>query len=62
MARPTTKQKRKVFHATVQVTRIEDWFVEADNADEARTLLENSGGHRAHVGDCVHVEIDDLVE
>ena len=33
------KHKRKTFHASVQVTRIEDWCVEAESEEEARALL-----------------------
>jgi hypothetical protein len=60
VARPLTKSKRRTLHATVQVTRIEEWFVDAQSAEEARALLENGGGHRGQVGECVHFEIDKL--
>jgi hypothetical protein len=60
MAPPATKRQRKLFYATMQVTRVEEWFVEAENADEARALLESGGGQRTQVGHCVHVEIDKL--
>lgn len=55
MARP--KHKRKMFHASVQVTRIEDWRVEADSEEEARTLLASGAGERCGIGDCVYVEV-----
>ena len=51
------KNKRKIFHASVQVTRIEDWCVEAESEEEARTLLASGAGERCGVGDCVHVEV-----
>ena len=51
------KNKRKTFHASVQVTRIEDWCVEAESEEEARTLLASGAGERCGVGDCVHVEV-----
>jgi hypothetical protein len=60
MARAATKRQRKLFYATMQVTRVEEWFVEAENVEEARTLLESGGGQRAQVGQCVHFEIDKL--
>jgi hypothetical protein len=60
MARSAAKPKRKLFYATIQATRVEEWFVEAENAEEARALLESGGGHRAQVGQCVHFEIDKL--
>jgi len=62
MARAATKRKRKIFHATMQVTRIEEWFVDAESAEEARALLESGGGQRAQVGECIHVEIDKLID
>ena len=52
----------RTFHALVQVTRIEEWSVEAGSAEEARELLQNGDGHRSHVGECVHLEIDKLLD
>jgi hypothetical protein len=52
------KSKLKTFHATVQVTRVEEWFVEAETAEEARERLAAGEGHRSHVGDCVDVDIE----
>jgi hypothetical protein len=60
MARAATKAKPKLFYATMQVTRVEQWVVEAENAEEARQRLEAGGGHRAQVGECVHFEIATL--
>lgn len=60
MARP--KHKRKIFHASVQVTRIEDWRVEADSEEEARILLASGAGERCGVGDCVYVEVQTCSE
>ena len=60
---PLRKQtKRKMFHATMLVTRTEEWCVEAETAEEARQLLEAGDGHRCHVGDCVQVELRDLID
>jgi hypothetical protein len=36
----------KMFHATVLVTRAEEWCVEAETAEEARQLLAHGNGHR----------------
>ena len=52
------KPKLKMFHSTVQVTRVEEWCVEAETAEEARELLASGFGHRTHIGECVHLEID----
>jgi hypothetical protein len=58
----TAKRKRKLFYATVQVTRVEDWCVEAESATEARALLAKGEGERFRLGDCVHLEIQDVNE
>ena len=54
------KKKLKTFHASVQVTRIEDWCVEAETEQEARDLLATGRGERLRVGDCVYLEVADL--
>ncbi|HEY7244860.1 MAG TPA: hypothetical protein VH678_13380 [Xanthobacteraceae bacterium] len=53
-------KKRKMFQATMLVTRVEEWCVEASSADEARELLASGNGHRCHVGDCLQVELERL--
>ena len=60
MAMPALKNKPKLktFHATVHVTRVEDWFVEAESAEEARELLTAGEGHRCHVGECLNLDIE----
>jgi hypothetical protein len=52
------KPKLKTFHATVHVTRVEEWFVEAQSEAEARALLAAGQGHRTCVGDCVNLDIE----
>jgi hypothetical protein len=54
----TLKPSLKMYHATVQVTRVEEWCVEAESAEEARQLLASGDGHRVHVGDRVNVEVE----
>jgi hypothetical protein len=54
------KPKPKLFHATVHVTRVEDWCVEAETAEEARELLATGGGQRVHIGDCVNLEVESV--
>jgi hypothetical protein len=54
--------KRKTFHATMLVTRTEEWCVEAETAEEARRFLEAGDGHRCHVGDCLQLELRDLLD
>ena len=60
MAVAALKQKPnlRMFHATVLVTRAEEWCVEAETADEARELLGSGAGHRCHLGDCLCVEVE----
>jgi hypothetical protein len=64
MAAPATRRKRKprLFHATLQVTRTEEWCVEAATAEEARQLLADGAGHRCCVGECVHLEVERISE
>jgi hypothetical protein len=64
MAVAALKQKPepalKTFHATMFVTRAEEWCVEAESAEEARRLLAAGAGHRCHLGDCLHVEVESV--
>jgi len=50
----------KMFHATMLVTRAEEWCVEAKSAEEARELLAHGHGHRCHLGDRLHAEVQQL--
>ena len=56
------KPKLKLFHAEMVVTRLEQWCVEAESAEEARALLAAGAGHRCAPGESIHVEIDRLLE
>jgi hypothetical protein len=51
-------QKTKTFHATMLVTRAEEWCVEAETAEEAKALLASGKGHVCHIGDCVYVDVE----
>jgi hypothetical protein len=44
------KPALKTFHAIVHVTRIEQWSVEAETAEEARELLAAGSGYRCNIG------------
>jgi hypothetical protein len=48
----------KTYHATVQVTRIEQWCVEAQSAEEARELLAAGAGYRCEIGECVDIDVE----
>ena len=52
----------KSFHATMLVTRLEEWCVEASSAEEARALLAAGEGHRCHLGDCLHAEVATVLD
>ena len=56
------KARLKLFHATVHVTRVEEWSVEAESAEAARELLAAGAGHRNHIGECVNLEIERVDE
>ena len=50
----------KTFHATMVVTRIEEWCVDAESPEEAEVLLATGQGYRCHLGDCVHRELEEM--
>jgi len=52
----------KTYHATMLVTRAEEWCVEADSPEEARALLAAGLGHRCHLGERVQFEVDRVEE
>jgi hypothetical protein len=56
------KKKLKTFHATMQVTRLEQWWVEAETPAEAKALLVTGTGHRCAPGECLHAELQDFGE
>ena len=56
--RPTPK----IFHATVLVTRMEQWWVEAEIAAAARELLAAGQGHHAALGERVHIEVEAMLD
>jgi hypothetical protein len=58
MAAAAKKPRQKTFHATIHVTRVEEWCVEAETAEQAQALLATGAGYRCEIGDCLHFEID----
>src|ERR1700730_19433167 len=56
------KSKLKTFHATVHVTRVEEWFVAAESPEQARDLLAAGAGCRCQIGECLNLEIERLDE
>lgn len=62
VAKSALKRKKKTFYATVHVTRVEDWCVEAESAEEARALLATGEGERSCLGECVYLDVQDVSE
>ena len=58
MSQAPENPKLKTFHATMAVTRLEEWCVEATSAEEAKALLASGQGHRCHVGDRLNVDVE----
>ena len=54
--------QRKKFYATMHVTRVEEWSIEAESAVEAQELLNSGHGERAHFGECIHCEVASIEE
>jgi hypothetical protein len=52
----------KTYHATVMVTRAEEWCVEAGSPEEARELLAAGLGHRCHLGERMQFEVEGVEE
>jgi hypothetical protein len=50
----------KTFHATMLVTRAEEWCVEAESPEEARELLSAGLGHRYHLGERLQLEVESV--
>jgi len=43
------------------VTRAEQWWVEAETAEQAQALLASGEGHHAALGECVYVELEGML-
>jgi hypothetical protein len=54
--------KPRLFHARMLVTRLEEWCVEAETAEQARALLATGAGHRCTPGESIQVEVDTLLD
>jgi hypothetical protein len=50
----------KTYHATMLVTRAEEWCVEAESPEEARELLAAGEGHRCHLGERLQFEVESV--
>ncbi len=56
------KPALKTFHATMLVTRTEQWWVEAESAAEAQALLASGQGHHCELGERVYVELEGMLD
>jgi len=54
------KMRLKTYHATLAVTRLEEWCVDAASPEEAKALLAAGQGYRCHLGDCLQVELETI--
>jgi hypothetical protein len=54
--------QRKMFYATMHVTRAEEWCIEAESVEEARELMNSGQGERTHTGECLHCEVASIEE
>jgi hypothetical protein len=55
------KNNVQTYHATMLVTRMEEWCVEAATAEEAKALLEVGEGHRCSPGEVFCVELGEML-
>jgi hypothetical protein len=44
------------------VTRAEEWWVEAETAEQARALLASGQGHHDTLGERVYLELEGILE
>ena len=56
-----SKAKPQLFHATMLVTRTEEWCVEAASAEEAKARLRQGEGHRCTPGEIYSVEPGEIL-
>jgi uncharacterized protein YbaP (TraB family) len=57
-----TANQSRLFHARMLVTRLEEWCVEAQSAEEASALLASGAGHRCTPGESIQVELESLLD
>jgi len=55
-----SRNKQQTYHATMLVTRAEDWCVEAKSPQEAKALFEAGQGHRCSPGEIFCVELSEM--
>ena len=55
-----SETKNQTYHATMLVTRAEEWCVEARSLEEAKALFEAGQGHRCSPGEIFCVELSEM--
>jgi hypothetical protein len=55
------RRTSQTYHATMLVTRAEQWCVDATSDEEARALLEAGEGHRCSPGEIFSLELGKLL-
>ncbi|HET7912051.1 MAG TPA: hypothetical protein VFL49_08470 [Pseudolabrys sp.] len=55
------KNKSELYHATLLVTRAEEWCVEASSPEDAKARLQRGEGHRCSPGEIFAVELGDIL-
>ena len=60
-AKTRNPNKAQLFHATMLVTRMEEWCVEAASAEEAKTRFARGEGHRCTSGEIYSVEPGEIL-
>jgi hypothetical protein len=59
---PRTKQEPRTYHATMVVTRAEEWCVDASIPEEAMALLASGQGHRCQLGEVLDVDFERMLD
>ena len=55
------KTRPRLYHATMLVTRMEEWCVEAASEEEAKARFAQGEGHRCTSGEIYCIEPGDIV-
>ena len=55
------RAKTQTYHATMLVTRTEEWCVQATSPEEAQALFESGEGHRCSPGEICCVELNEIL-
>ena len=54
--------QRRIFYATMHVTRVEERCLEAEREEQARELPNKGHGERGHIGECIHCDVAAIEE